>query len=148
MISAELTRRRIEDLHRDAHRDQLVRDASRGRRQQCCSGTRTASGHPASVLTSYALAPPGVRPITVRPQNGFLNNARVIQLKRSGLSKCRPAGSRPICRGHARLSARNSCPAAIRIGANEPAVLDAASAADAACNSESSTTTPDTAKGS
>ena len=147
MISAELTRSRIEDLHRDAQRSQLVRDASRGRRQQYCSGTRTASGHPASVLTSYALAPPGVRPITVRP-HGFLNNARVIQLKRSALSKCRPAGSRPICRGHARLSARNSCPAAIRIGANEPAVLDAAPAADAACNSESSTTTTDTAKGS
>jgi hypothetical protein len=81
MLSAELTRLRIADLHRNAQRDQLARDTRRVRRQQGRSGARTVSGHPASVLTSYALALPGVRPVTVRPQNGFPNNARVTQLR-------------------------------------------------------------------
>jgi len=45
MISAELARSRIEELHRD----QLARDARRARRQLRRSGAQARSGHPASV---------------------------------------------------------------------------------------------------
>lgn len=56
MISAELTRFRIADLHRNAQRDQLARDARRARRQLRHSGAQARSGRPASVVTRHALA--------------------------------------------------------------------------------------------
>jgi hypothetical protein len=56
MISTELTRFRIADLHRNAQRDQLARDTRRARRQLRRSGTQARSGQPASVVTCHALA--------------------------------------------------------------------------------------------
>jgi hypothetical protein len=56
MISAELTRSRIREFHRNAQRDQLVRDTKRARREQRHSGAQARSGHPAGVLTRLAAA--------------------------------------------------------------------------------------------
>jgi hypothetical protein len=61
IICAELSRSRIEDLRRNAQRNQLVRDARRARREQRRSGSQARRRHPASVLTSYALALFGAR---------------------------------------------------------------------------------------
>ncbi len=61
IISSELSRSRIEDLHRKAQRHQLVRDAGRARREQRHGGRQAALGHPASALTRYALALFGAR---------------------------------------------------------------------------------------
>ena len=61
VFSAELDRTRIADLQRDAHGFRLARDARRARRQLRESGAHARPGHPAGVLTSYALVLLGAR---------------------------------------------------------------------------------------
>ena len=56
MITAELTRYRIADLHRAAQRAQLTQHARRTRRGQRDTKSQTESGRLPDVLTRHALA--------------------------------------------------------------------------------------------